>query len=165
MPETSGSGPTRRLDISYPTSEFIKLAKMWEPFDATTMGIIVRYIKSAALPDYVFEGLEKPPPASRALKRPNAVRRLSASLLSPQTPSANGNATGTLQDEGSGAGQPFKKARTASAFVSELLPGGSTPAPTTPATEAATALQCLNTASGTPTPSPAPAAQPAAAQA
>lgn len=76
MLEPAGSGPTRRLDISYPTSEFIKLAKMWEPFDLTTMGIIVRYIKSAALPDYVFEGLEKPPPASRALKRPNAVRRI-----------------------------------------------------------------------------------------
>lgn len=37
-------GP-RRLDISYPTTEFTKLVKMWEKFDEATMGIVVRHIK------------------------------------------------------------------------------------------------------------------------
>lgn len=37
-------GP-RRLDISYPTTEFTKLVKMWEKYDEDTMGIVVRNIK------------------------------------------------------------------------------------------------------------------------
>ncbi|SCV68510.1 BQ2448_631 [Microbotryum intermedium] len=41
-----GSGP-RKLDISYPTTEFTKLVKMWDRYDESTMGIIVRYIKAS----------------------------------------------------------------------------------------------------------------------
>ena len=40
-----GSTGPRRLDISYPTTEFTKLVKMWEKFDEATMGIVVRHIK------------------------------------------------------------------------------------------------------------------------
>lgn len=36
---------TRKLDISYPTNEFTKLVKLWDNYDAETMGVIVRYIK------------------------------------------------------------------------------------------------------------------------
>jgi poly(A) polymerase len=78
-------GP-RRLDISYPTTEFTKLVKMWEKYDEDTMGIVVRNIKrschsmrqvipsdlthftSSALPDYVFDEGERQP--KQALKRP-----------------------------------------------------------------------------------------------
>ena len=41
----AGSTGPRRLDISYPTTEFTKLVKMWEKFDEATMGIVVRHIK------------------------------------------------------------------------------------------------------------------------
>jgi len=37
-------GP-RKLDISYPTIEFTKLLKLWDTFNETTMGIVVRHIK------------------------------------------------------------------------------------------------------------------------
>jgi poly(A) polymerase Pap1 len=43
-----GNGP-RKLDISYPTNEFTKLVKMWDKYDADTMGVIVRYIKRYVL--------------------------------------------------------------------------------------------------------------------
>lgn len=73
----AGSVGPRRLDISYPTTEFNKLVKMWDQFDEETMGIFVRHIKrcnpfisiflvltnsiSSALPDYVFDAGERPP--------------------------------------------------------------------------------------------------------
>lgn len=79
--EAGATGP-RRLDISYPTTEFTKLVKVWETFDEATMGIVVRHIKrsasyllirqaywliqkfycaSSALPDYVFDEGERQP--------------------------------------------------------------------------------------------------------
>ena len=42
--EAGSTGP-RRLDISYPTSEFTKLVKMWEKYEEASMGIIVKHIK------------------------------------------------------------------------------------------------------------------------
>ena len=41
----AGSVGPRKLDISYPTTEFTKLVKMWEKYDEATMGIVVRHIK------------------------------------------------------------------------------------------------------------------------
>ncbi|KAF8638592.1 hypothetical protein AX17_002133 [Amanita inopinata Kibby_2008] len=60
-PKQPGSSGPRRLDISYPTTEFTKLVKMWEKYDEATMGIVVRHIKSSSLPDYVFDPGERPP--------------------------------------------------------------------------------------------------------
>ena len=40
-----GSVGPRKLDISYPTTEFTKLVKMWEKYDESQMGIFVRNIK------------------------------------------------------------------------------------------------------------------------
>lgn len=62
-PKLPGSLGPRRLDISYPTMEFTKLVRTWESFDEATMGIVVRHIKSVALPDYVFGPGERQPAA------------------------------------------------------------------------------------------------------
>ncbi|KAG2013181.1 polymerase, variant 3 [Coprinopsis cinerea AmutBmut pab1-1] len=43
-PLAGAVGP-RRLDISYPTQDFSKLVKMWDKYDESKMGIIVRHIK------------------------------------------------------------------------------------------------------------------------
>ncbi|RDB20208.1 Poly(A) polymerase pla1 [Hypsizygus marmoreus] len=59
-PKQPGAVGPRRLDISYPTTEFTKLVKMWENFNEATMGIVVRHIKSSSLPDYVFDVGERP---------------------------------------------------------------------------------------------------------
>ena len=90
-------GP-RRLDISYPTTEFSKLVKMWEKFDEDKMGLVVRNIKrscnlirqvtisnlthstSSALPDYVFDAGERQP--KQALKRPKTGKVCSSGILS-----------------------------------------------------------------------------------
>ncbi|PIL37403.1 hypothetical protein GSI_01097 [Ganoderma sinense ZZ0214-1] len=74
-------GP-RRLDISYPTNEFSKLVKMWEKFDELTMGIVVRNIKSSALPDYVFDEGERQP--RQALKRPKKETNDRSNNTSPE---------------------------------------------------------------------------------
>ncbi|KZP13435.1 polymerase [Athelia psychrophila] len=66
----SDVGP-RRLDISYPTTEFTKLVKMWDKFDEATMGIVVRHIKSSALPDYVFGEGERQPKLAQKRPKPS----------------------------------------------------------------------------------------------
>jgi len=59
-PKQPGVVGPRRLDISYPTTEFSKLVKVWEHYNEATMGIVVRHIKSSGLPDYVFGPGERP---------------------------------------------------------------------------------------------------------
>ncbi|CAA7258530.1 unnamed protein product [Cyclocybe aegerita] len=66
-PKQAGATGPRRLDISYPTTEFTKLVKMWDKFDEATMGIVVRHIRSSGLPDNVFDPGERP--AKLAQKR------------------------------------------------------------------------------------------------
>ncbi|RPD66883.1 polymerase [Lentinus tigrinus ALCF2SS1-7] len=83
-PKQPGSIGPRRLDISYPTTEFTKLVKMWEKFDEQKMGIVVRHIKSAALPDYVFEEGERQP--RPVLKRPKKESTDRSSNMSPDMP-------------------------------------------------------------------------------
>ena len=41
----AGSTGPRRLDISWPTTEFTKMVRGWDKFDEVKMGIIVRHIK------------------------------------------------------------------------------------------------------------------------
>lgn len=110
----NASGP-RKLDISYPTNEFTKLVKMWDKYDADTMGVIVRYIKSfvffcpldsqardvqligpvprldlhrSALPAYVHAGREPEPPKTGGLKRAKSkVRHQLPSLSTPPSQS------------------------------------------------------------------------------
>ncbi|KAF9057831.1 Poly(A) polymerase central domain-containing protein [Panaeolus papilionaceus] len=62
-----GNNGPRKLDISFPTTEFTKLVKSWDKYDEATMGLVVRHIKKSALPDNVFEPGEKP--AKTAQKR------------------------------------------------------------------------------------------------
>ncbi|CUA74299.1 poly(A) polymerase [Rhizoctonia solani] len=64
------SGP-RKLDISYATTEFTKEVKQWGQYHEETHGIVVRHIKSLALPDHVFDGGVQPR-APKTLKRPKS---------------------------------------------------------------------------------------------
>jgi poly(A) polymerase len=82
-PKQPGAVGPRRLDISYPTTEFTKLVKMWEKFDETTMGIVVRNIKSSSLPDNVFGPGERQPKS--AVKRSKGGK---SSNMSPDMPSS-----------------------------------------------------------------------------
>ncbi|KAH7887389.1 poly-A polymerase [Phlebopus sp. FC_14] len=69
-PKPINSVGPRKLDISYPTTEFTKLVRMWEKYDESSMGIFVRNIKSSGLPDYVFDEGERQ--TSKTLKRPKS---------------------------------------------------------------------------------------------
>jgi poly(A) polymerase len=59
----------RKLDISWPTSEFLKLVKSWEKYENATMGIVIQCIKSQNLPDEVFEDGEKPRQSKKRSKK------------------------------------------------------------------------------------------------
>ncbi|KDE09808.1 poly(A) polymerase [Microbotryum lychnidis-dioicae p1A1 Lamole] len=116
-----GSGP-RKLDISYPTTEFTKLVKMWDKYDESTMGIIVRYIKASALPAYVHEGNQ--PNGPDAPKQMSGTKRTKskppASAAAPVQPtSGDGNATAAAGDM---SDRLIKKLRSSS-----FVPEGSAP--------------------------------------
>jgi len=94
--EAADVGP-RRLDISYPTTEFTKLVKMWEKFDEATMGIVVRHIKSSALPDYVFDEGERQP--KLAQKRPKTTKGSGKSHnTSPDMPNKKRRSSNSTSD-------------------------------------------------------------------
>ncbi|KAI0751074.1 polymerase [Daedaleopsis nitida] len=65
-PKEAGATGPRKLDISYPTSEFTKMVKLWEKYDEGTMSLAVRHIKHALLPDFVFEKGEREAVAARS---------------------------------------------------------------------------------------------------
>lgn len=48
-PKAAGTNAPRKLDISWPTSEFTKMCKQWEKYDEKSMGICVKYIKRFVL--------------------------------------------------------------------------------------------------------------------
>jgi len=98
-PKPPGAVGPRRLDISYPTTEFTKLVKMWEKFDEATMGIVVRHIKSTSLPDYVFDpGERQPKPAQKRLKAPGKSNN-----TSPDMPNKKRRSSHTTSDYSSAA--------------------------------------------------------------
>ncbi|CAL1700291.1 unnamed protein product [Somion occarium] len=85
-PKQPGTVGPRKLDISYPTTEFTKLVKMWEKYDEATMGIVVRHIRSSTLPDYVFDEGERQPRSAQ--KRPKTGKGSGkSSNTSPDVPS------------------------------------------------------------------------------
>jgi hypothetical protein len=45
----AGDKSKRKLDISYPTNDFMKQVKMIDTFEEATMGIVIRHIKSFVL--------------------------------------------------------------------------------------------------------------------
>ncbi|KIP04893.1 hypothetical protein PHLGIDRAFT_108953 [Phlebiopsis gigantea 11061_1 CR5-6] len=83
-PKQAGAVGPRRLDISYPTTEFTKLVKMWEKYEEAKMGIVVRHIKSSALPDHVFDQGERQPRSAQ--KRPKPKNSGKSGNMSPDVP-------------------------------------------------------------------------------
>ncbi|KAF9534602.1 polymerase [Crepidotus variabilis] len=104
QPKQAGATGPRRLDISYPTTEFTKLVKMWEKYDEASMGIVVRHIRSSALPDIVFDPGERPivKPAQKRTKSgntstemPNKRQRSSNTTLDTPLKVTENGSTGT----------------------------------------------------------------------
>lgn len=108
-PKPSGSSEPRRLDITWPTREFIMLCKGWDQFEESDMGIAVKYLKSNLLPSEVFASSDKnekgrktegktraTPPSSGAEDQVASKKRKNVdtkdNILSPEAISAeNGN--------------------------------------------------------------------------
>lgn len=98
QPKPAGQTGPRKLDISYPVGEFTRMVKQWEGYAEDSMGIIVRYIKGAQLPDYVFEGEQRPSasvPSSKAFKRTKTGK---AKQANSGTDSAPGQSTPSIPE-------------------------------------------------------------------
>lgn len=100
----AGTTGPRKLDISYPTTEFTKQVKQWDQYHEETHGIVVRHIKSSALPDHVFDGGVRPV-ITKSLKRPKSIKAIKGGkdneqvVKRPRLSENNGTpaqATGTL---------------------------------------------------------------------
>lgn len=62
-------GGKRQLDITWPTTEFVKMVKAWDKFDDATMGVAVSHIKNTSLPENCFrEGEARPVRQSKRSK-------------------------------------------------------------------------------------------------
>ncbi|KAH6914722.1 polymerase [Coprinopsis sp. MPI-PUGE-AT-0042] len=104
QPKPPGSVGPRRLDISYPTTDFSKLVKMWDKFDDDKMCLVVRHIKSSALPDCVFDPGERPAKVTQkrvkakssniSPEQPNKRQRSSQSVSDTLKTAENGTSTG-----------------------------------------------------------------------
>ncbi|KAJ3197264.1 polynucleotide adenylyltransferase [Irineochytrium annulatum] len=70
-PKDASSNAPRKLDITWPTQEFVKVVKMWEQYDQSTMGIVVQYIKSSSLPPELVSDRDQQRPLK---KRPKSLR-------------------------------------------------------------------------------------------
>ncbi|GAA5878168.1 hypothetical protein JCM3774_004317 [Rhodotorula dairenensis] len=126
---------TRKLDISYPTNEFTKLVKLWDNYDAETMGVIVRYIKSSALPPYVFAGREPELPKTGGVKRAKTKKTNGTNASSAAAPAASSSATTTANAAEDSDAERLNKKHRASSFVPENAtptPAGLPPVPTQP---------------------------------
>lgn len=77
-PITDESPGPRKLNLVWPTSEFLKSAKMWDKYDQKTMGITIKNLKGSMLPDEL--GGE-----SRQLKRLQANKMLQQQQSSTRT--------------------------------------------------------------------------------
>lgn len=139
-PGASPAGP-RKLDISYPTTEFTRMVKQWEQFDDSSMGIVVRHIKCSRLPEYVFAGDEKP--AAKPLKRSKTSKKnggaaAGAGAAGAGAESQDAAAAGPMAD-----GSPTKKLKGDAALAATNGGGGegaavaATATTTTPATATA----------------------------
>ncbi|CAO3638271.1 unnamed protein product [Mucor fragilis] len=78
-PITDESPGPRKLNLVWPTSEFLKSAKMWDKYDQTTMGITIKNLKGSMLPDEL--GGE-----SRQLKRLQAASKMQQQHSSRTSP-------------------------------------------------------------------------------
>ncbi|KAJ1959606.1 polynucleotide adenylyltransferase [Dipsacomyces acuminosporus] len=78
-----GAAGKRRMDLSWPTQEYIKLIKQPDLWDEETMSISVRFLRQRQLPDEVFGGQ----PRERKHK---AQKKQSKNEAKRQQPNTNG---------------------------------------------------------------------------
>ncbi|KAJ3215449.1 polynucleotide adenylyltransferase [Dinochytrium kinnereticum] len=81
----------RKLDLTWPTQEFVKLVKLWEQYDQSTMGIVVQNIKRQECSSLPPELVSDRDQTKTAKKRPKSIRnsggheRISKRLKSEDT--------------------------------------------------------------------------------
>jgi poly(A) polymerase Pap1 len=51
IPTSAENGEKQQMDISYPTSAFIRAVKAWDQYDEPSMGITIKPVKQYVLPE------------------------------------------------------------------------------------------------------------------
>ncbi|OAD79987.1 hypothetical protein PHYBLDRAFT_185012 [Phycomyces blakesleeanus NRRL 1555(-)] len=94
-PKTAGTTGTRKLDLVWPTQEFIKLVKTWDNYDENTMKITVKNVKGSMLPsDLVGEDKKLKRPSTKipanveqpAKRQKNEEEAIESPVVQPATP-------------------------------------------------------------------------------
>ena len=77
---------SKKLDISWPSTEFFDKCKSWEPYDDASMNVCISVARGYQLPDEVFgEGEKKPEKPLKSGKR----KRLEANADDARTVGVN----------------------------------------------------------------------------
>ncbi|KAI9329578.1 Poly(A) polymerase central domain-containing protein [Zopfochytrium polystomum] len=97
-PKDPSSKEPRKLDITWPTNDFVNMVKSWDMYDQASMGIVVQYLKSSSLPtELVGERAEsKSRKRTRLQKGPErTVKRakVAEDEAKPSTPAAEESAS------------------------------------------------------------------------
>lgn len=108
---------SRKLDISFPTTQFMQMVKQWDQYDESQMGISITHIKWSNLPEYTMAGDTRPP--KQSAKRPKKSKESngkeaheqgsnggSAKKRKPSEPAENGESIkdpiGTIENSSEG---------------------------------------------------------------
>ncbi|KAI8320990.1 Poly(A) polymerase [Martensiomyces pterosporus] len=136
-----GATGKRRMDLSWPTQEYIKLIKQPDLWDEETMSLSVRFLRQRQLPDEVFGGQprERKPRVSKRHARSEAKRQSSdtaADEHQPKKPKASNTPVpstsgvgGAKQSADNGAGDGDASGKAA---AREPAPSSSEAAPQSP---------------------------------
>ncbi|KAJ3030190.1 UNVERIFIED_CONTAM: polynucleotide adenylyltransferase [Siphonaria sp. JEL0065] len=113
----------RKIDISWPTSEFVSLVKAWDKYEEATMGVVVQHIKCDKLPAELM--------SSRAKKRPRGAQK-------GVNPAIDRAVKRVKTDEDANGSQPVKRVRADD--ESEACAAATAATPATPADVASTPI-------------------------
>ncbi|KAL2917915.1 polynucleotide adenylyltransferase [Polyrhizophydium stewartii] len=174
-PKDPGSTASRKLDIGWPTTEFIKMVKAWDKYDETLMEIVVQFLKSSALPPEVLDESEPLPVQKKRTKSQKGHRQSTGN----ENPSKKLRASGETDSQAAdtpaeSTAEDSVMADDADAMQSEPQPAaeaakasdsGSSPAEPAAPTDGAAARAISPTAPAEPTAGPGPAPESSATQA
>ncbi|KAG0243446.1 polynucleotide adenylyltransferase [Mortierella sp. GBA43] len=71
----ANSTGTRKMDLARPKDEFIEMVRSWDKYDTESMAIVVKHIRSVALPPEV---LDEVPAEQKKLKRTKSAKKSAA---------------------------------------------------------------------------------------
>ncbi|KAJ7138839.1 Poly(A) polymerase central domain-containing protein [Mycena filopes] len=95
-PKDPDNAAPRRLDVSFSITEFVKMVK-GETFDEGSMGVVLRHIRSTALPEYVFDPGEREAHAVKLLTKKRSKKSLGGDTPNKKPRLSTSTSAGAVQ--------------------------------------------------------------------